>query len=132
MKRDMELIRKILFYIEDNYNAGGPAISVNFDGYTSGEIYEHCLLAYDSGLIQKFIDVSTLGGRDCMLRGLSNAGYDYLDKIRDEGTWRKTIKTITEKGLDMSINTIKTISTAFITAAAEGVANSIIKNGGQV
>ena len=51
MKRDMDLIRKILFYIEKNYVAGGNYISVEIDGYTEGEIYEHCMLAYWGGFI---------------------------------------------------------------------------------
>lgn len=49
MKRDMDLIRKILFYIEKNYVAGGNYISVEIDDYTEGEIYEHCMLAYHGG-----------------------------------------------------------------------------------
>ena len=59
-------------------------------------------------------------------------GNDYLDKVRDNSIWTKTKETITEKGLPLVFDTIKTISTAFITAAAEGIANSILKNGGQI
>ena len=63
---------------------------------------------------------------------LSNAGYDYLDKIRNDTIWNKTKKIIKEKGLPMVTGTINMIASAFITAMAEGVMNSIIKNGGQV
>ena len=49
-----------------------------------------------------------------------------LDKVRDDGTWKRTLSTIKEKGLDMSIKTIGTIATAFITAATEGAVNAII------
>ena len=45
---------------------------------------------------------------------------------------QKAKDVITKKGLPLIFDTIKTISTAIVTAAAEGVANSIIKNGGQV
>ena len=55
---------------------------------------------------------------------------DYLDKIRDNSTWKKIKDVISQKGLPLVFDTIKTIADAFITAAAEGVANSIIKNGG--
>lgn len=132
MKRDMELIRKILFYIEENYIAGQGAISIEIDGYSSGEIYEHCQLAYESGLIKKPLDVSTCSGAECMVNSLTNAGYDFLDKIRNDTIWSKVKETAKNKGIPLLIETIKTISTAIITAMAEGVANSIIKNGGVV
>lgn len=65
------------------------------------------------------------------VRTITWEGYDYLELIRQDTIWNKTKKTIAEKGLAITVGTIKTIATAFITAAAEGVANSIIKNGGQ-
>ena len=130
MKRDMELIRKILFYIEENYVAGKGAIDVKINGYTDGEIYEHCLLAFQSGLIQEPLVTSSLSGASCLVNSLTNAGYDYLDTIRDDSIWKKTKEAIAKKGLPLILETIKTVASAFVTAAAEGVANSIIKNGG--
>ena len=51
--------------------------------------------------------------------------------IKSEITPNEKVKdVIVQKGLPLVIETIKTISSAFVTAAAEGVANSIIKNGG--
>ncbi len=131
MKRDMDLIRKILFYIEENYVAGQGAINISIDGYSEGEIYEHCQLAYQDGLIQKPLDSSTSEGCSCMVNNLTSSGFDFLDKIRKDTTWNKTKDIIKEKGLPLILDTVKSISTALITAAAEGVANSIIKNGGQ-
>ena len=131
MKRDMDLIRKILFFIEENYVAGQGAIHINIDGYSSGEIYEHCQLAYQAGLIQKPTDASTLSSKSCMVNSLTNEGYDLLDKIREDTLWNRTKNTIKNKGLPLVLETIKTIASAFVTAATEGVANAIIKNGGQ-
>lgn len=34
MQRDMDLVRKILFYVEEKYVAGGPEIPVCIDGYS--------------------------------------------------------------------------------------------------
>lgn len=55
-----------------------------------------------------------------------------MDKIRDNTIWKKTKDIIKDKGLPLVFETIKTISTAFITAATEGVTNSILKKGGNV
>ena len=57
-------------------------------------------------------------------------GNDYLDLVRDNSLWKKTKETITKKGLPLVFDTIKTIAGAFISAATEGIANAIIKNGG--
>ena len=62
-----------------------------------------------------------------MVGNLSSEGYDYLEKIRDNSIWHKVKQTVKEKGLPMVVETLKTVASAFITAAAEGVANSIIK-----
>ena len=131
MKRDMDLIRKILFYIEENYVAGQGAIEISIDGYSDGEIFEHCQLAYQNGLIQRPLDTSTMEGSSCLVNNLTSEGYDLLDKIREDTTWNKTKAIVKQKGLPMVTGTIKTIATAIITATAEGVTNSILKNGGQ-
>lgn len=132
MKRDMELIRKILFYIEENYVAGDGHINIEIDGYSESEIYEHCQLAHEAGLIQQPLDAFSFDGPSCFVGNLTNAGFDYLEAIRDDTRWNRTKEAIKKKGLPLIIDTIKTIATALVTAAAEGVANSILKNGGQI
>ncbi|MBR2883396.1 MAG: DUF2513 domain-containing protein [Clostridia bacterium] len=133
MKRDMELIRKILFYVEENYKEGQVWVrQIDIDGYDANTIAEHILLAHESGFFQDIHSISVLGNRAYWVGNLSNEGYDFLDKVRNDTIWNKTKTVIAEKGLPMVTGTIKTVATAFITAAAEGVANSIIKNGGQV
>lgn len=54
----------------------------------------------------------------------------FLIKSEITPNGKKVKDVIVQKGLPPVIETIKTISSAFVTAAAEGVANSIIKNGG--
>lgn len=131
MKRDMELIRKILFYAEENYTPGQEWIrQITIEGYNQETINEHVKLAYENGFFQDINTISICGGMCYWVGNLSNEGYDFLDKIRDDTVWNRTKDVIVQKGLPMVVNTIKAISTAFITAAAEGVANSILKNGG--
>lgn len=131
MKRDMELIRKILFYVEDNYTPGQEWVrQINIDGYEQRTISEHVKLAYESGFFQRIHTISMCGGISYWVGNLSNEGYDFLDRIREDTVWERTKETITKKGLPMMTNTIKMVASSFITAAAEGVANSILKNGG--
>ena len=132
MKRDMDLIRKILFFVEENYVAGGPEIDVHIDGYLDSVIYEHCILMKEDGLIVRLLDTSSLESKSCKVGNLTSEGFDFLDKIRADTDWNRTKSVISEKGLPLITGTIKTISTAIITAAAEGVTNSILKNKGCV
>lgn len=131
MKRNPDLIREILFYIEQNYEAGEKWItSVEIEGYSDAVIAEHIVLAYQDGLIQAIKDVSSCSGMEYWTGNLTSAGYDFLDKIRDDSTWNKTKTVIAEKGLPMLTGTISTIANALITSATEGVANAILKKGG--
>lgn len=131
MKRDMDLVRKILFFVENEYVPGADVISVEIDGFDNDMIYEHCKLIYQAGLVQKFTDTSTMSGRGCLTGNLSNEGYDYLDKIREDTIWNKTKKVIKEKGLPMVVDTIKAVATALIASATEGVVTAYLNNGGQ-
>ena len=131
MKRDMDLIREILLEIENQY-VSTAIYNLKIEGYSIETIAYHCKLLYEAGLISdykaQYADntIYSFG-----VGSLTWEGNDYLDKVRDNSVWKKTKDTITQKGLPLIIDTIKTISTAIITAAAEGVANSILKNGGQ-
>lgn len=129
MKRDMDLIRLILLRVEEQDPNTSSYESITIDGYTSGEVREHIKLLANAGMIS--VVHHDLDG-NVWVRSITWDGYDYLDKVRDNTIWKKTKDTIKEKGLPLIFDTIKTISSAFITAAAEGVANSIIKNGGQL
>lgn len=101
MQRDMDLIRKILFYVEENYVAGGPEIPVRIDGYSGAVVYEHCILMKNDGLIGKILDTSTLDSKSCNVGNLTSEGFDLLDKIRSDTVWNRTKSTISEKGLPL-------------------------------
>lgn len=129
MKRDMELVRLILLKIEEEYSS--TAISnLNISGYDMETVAYHCKILNEAGLISdygaRYADNSL---RSFGVGSLTWEGNDFLDKIRDNSQWKKVKDVIVQKGPPV-IETIKTISSAFVTAAAEGVANSIIKNGG--
>lgn len=132
MKRDMELIRKILFDIEEKYMPGnGKNQHIEVTNYDSDIVMEHLLLMYDAGLIQSIQKASTLDQPIYLAGNLTNEGYDLLDKIRENTVWNKTKQIAKEKGLPMIVETVKVIATAIITAATEGIATAILKNGGQ-
>lgn len=132
MKRDMDLAREILLEIEEQY-ISTAIYDLEIKGYDMATVAYHCKILHEAGLISAY--KAQYANNDIWSFGVGSLtweGNDYLDKVRDNSTWSKTKNIIKEKGLPLIFDTIKTISSAIITAAAEGVANSIIKNGGQV
>lgn len=130
MKRDMELVRLILLKIEEEYRST-TIYNLDITGYDMETVAYHCKILNEAGLLS---DYGAHYADDRLwsfgVGALTWEGNDFLDKIRDNSQWKKIKDTITQKGLPLVIETIKAISAAFVTAAAEGVANSIIKNGG--
>ena len=130
MKRNMELVRLILLKIEEEYQSTA-IINLQIDGYDMETIAYHCKILHEAGLISSYNSSYAENGLYAFSVGsLTWDGNDFLDKVRDPKIWRKTKELVSQKGLPLIIDTIKTISSALITAAAEGVVNSITKNGG--
>lgn len=131
MKRDMDLVRLILLKIEEEY-VSTAIFNLKIEGYDMATVAYHCKIMHDAGLLSEYKGKC---GNDTIyafaVASLTWEGSDYLDKVRDNTVWKKTKDVIKEKGLPLIFDTIKTISTAFITATAEGVATAVIKTGTQ-
>ncbi len=128
MKRNMDLVRAILLFVENQDVNSGQYENITLDGYTPMEVMMHVKIMEGYGLLQ---DCTYYLRGNTTVRTITWEGYDYLDKVRDNTIWKKTKDTIVSNGLPLIFDTIKTVSTAFIAAATEGVVNAILKNGGQ-
>lgn len=109
MKRDMDLVRKILFAIEDN-EQGFFHKQLEIQGYSSEQIGYHVYLMMQASLI-KGADVTT---HDChspvaIPTGLTWAGHDFLDACRDEGIWIKAKEKLKSLGGEVPLEVIKTV-----------------------
>ena len=105
MKRDMELVRKILIAIEDSNNTMG-SITLNFDNYSDEQVSYHVKLLSENGLI-KAIDASSHDVIAWMPTGLTWDGHDYIEAIKDDKRWQKVKKWISDNGKLITIETIK-------------------------
>ena len=115
MKRDIELIRKILFTIEEQYHPGeGQILCLKVEGYDLKTIAEHCSLLFQQGLITNY---KASWGDDTIqtfLTGnLSSNGYDYLELIRNDQVWKKTTDEIKKKKLPQTIEEIARVAGIF-------------------
>lgn len=99
MKRDLDLIKELLEYVEENYNPdAGMLNSISIPGYSKEEVVEHCKLLYDFGYIQFFQDWSIDLGPQCAVGNLTNDGYDALAAFKDDTMFKRIKKFIAEKG----------------------------------
>lgn len=126
MKRNVDLEREILLSIEDSYKPGDKQVSLNIDGYSEEEIYEHAKLLYQAGLIQSFLDTSTMSTSECFVGNLTNEGFDYVEAVRNDSAWTKTKEFAKKKGIPLVSESLKTVASALVTAATNAAAKSIL------
>ncbi len=105
MKRDMELIRKILLAVEQ-----GQA-NESIDGYDENSVKYHQALAIEAGLAEGKI-LQTISGNPgipahVMLKKLTWAGHDFVDAIASDTNWSKVKDFLTESGKQLTIDTVK-------------------------
>lgn len=64
--------------------------------------------------VSKAVAISGASDEDYAALTLTWQGYEFLDKIRNDGVWNKVKSTIKAKGIDLSFDLIKTVSTTAI------------------
>jgi hypothetical protein len=91
----MDLIRTLLLKLEALPSKGSSVIIVSgfdpqmaIESFTPDEIEYHLRLLH----AEKFLDSpgTKLPMAGVTFRGLTWAGHDFLDSVRDDGVWRKT------------------------------------------
>ena len=112
MKRDFDLVRKLLVYFEEK--PGPEHVKIPpIEDYDELTIKYHLVLLHDAGLLR--CEPQTSSSSDRMIEvlpfDLTWDGHEFLAKIRDDGLWQKTKDTILNKGGQLTINTITTVAT---------------------
>ncbi len=111
MKRDLELIRNILFKIENS--AGYPLSLSDF----SSDPQQYPIISFHIELLldAKFIVAHKIqflrkSYPDFRIQRLTNDGCDYLDSIRDNEIWDKTKEKMKLVGGAMSFEVVKDLA----------------------
>lgn len=95
MKRDMELIRKILLDVEASecLLTGSRGVQITIDSIAQAVVDYHVRLLADGGYI---LGLSS-GRQDVpLVQGLTWKGHDFVDAMRPKGVWER-IRTVAEK-----------------------------------
>lgn len=126
MKRDMELCRKILFKIEEEY-IDSAIMNLEISGYTTEQIAYHCKLLKEVGFVSSY-NVKYADDQIWFFSvgALTWEGHDFLDKIRSETVWNKTKEVIIGKGLPFVLDVVKEVAQSVISSMTEGAVKAIL------
>jgi hypothetical protein len=118
MKRDMDLVRKILLIMEENPEPtfGG---NIEIEGVSEDEIHLHLRLMKEAGLIAA-VDVSSHSGVYFIPQYITWGGYEFLDAARDDKRWNKA-KGIAEKIASGTFDIMIKILTSLATDQLKGL-----------
>lgn len=114
MKRDMELIRKILFFLEARAFLKAE-LDLPIEGYQRDVLRYHVLLLAQAGLID-FEPENSKNGRiiRAHVLGLNWAGHEFLDSVRSEKVWKKLLKYAKDKGGSLPFDLLKSLGIELI------------------
>jgi hypothetical protein len=97
MRRDLELIRKMILAIEDAPSGWAPH-PLQVEGYSDTQVGYHAYLLIDAGLAsgQDTTD-SGSAGPEAFISRLTWAGHEFADASRDETRWKNATGVVREK-----------------------------------
>jgi hypothetical protein len=114
----MELIRKILFAIEEKYiDTSLNSNEIQIDGYNMKTIGYHCAILHEAGLISDY--KGRYADNELAFFGVGRLtwdGHELLDKIKNDTVWSQTKETITKKGIPFVLDAVKEVATAITSA----------------
>jgi hypothetical protein len=114
MKRDMELIRKILLAIEDSPTGYAPN-EIKVEGYTDDQIGYHEYLLVKAGLARGTETTNTGSlSPSVIIMGLTWEGHEFIDASRDEPRWKTAMGIVKEKSGSITMGALKDLLTSLI------------------
>lgn len=103
MKRDVDLSRAILAYIEEHAPPlGGLEKAIEIPGYDDATTLAHTELLIDEGLIDGEIIMALMGPHQAIIRKLTNRGHDAIAAAKSDTTWQKVKTEAKEKGVSVT------------------------------
>ena len=116
MKRDLNLIRKMVLAIEDAPTGRAP--DLKFEEHTAAQVGYHAYLLVDAGLARGS-DVSTRGseGPQARITSLTWAGHEFAEAARDDTRWRKAMGIVKEKGGTITLDILTQLLGSLMRAA---------------
>jgi hypothetical protein len=110
MKRDMELIRRILQHVEDSPDHD-DYVGLNIPERTQAELVYHVTILAEANFL-KLQGVASDFEPLFWVR-LTNDGHDFLDAVRSETVWGEVKDKIREYGGNVPLEVLKALAIQF-------------------
>jgi hypothetical protein len=111
MKRDMDLIRRILLALEDHEGTDFPQL--HFEGVADEQLQYHLVLMGEAGLIDG-IPMSHVMEFQFDPYRLTWYGHEFLDDIRNEAVWERVKRAVmTHLGGSVSVVVLQELARNF-------------------
>jgi len=110
MKRDLELVRKILLAMEA-YQHGFAPEPFTVDGYDQGVIEHHVWLMEQGGLITAS-DKSSLQdpSATAIAESITWEGHEFLDAVRNDKVWSKLKAEMKDRGIALPFSLLQSLA----------------------
>jgi hypothetical protein len=116
MKRDMELIRKLLFFFDDKSTPEHVMVPP-IDGYDDATIKYHLVLMHDAGLLRCEPLKSSTSDRviEVIPFELTWDGHEFLDTVRNNSVWQRIRDAISKNGGALAFSVVKGLASKLAT-----------------
>ena len=114
MKRDFDLIRKLLFFFEEKESPQYVEVPP-IDGYDEPTIRYHLVLLHDAGLLRCEPVKSSTSDRVIYVLPfeLTWDGHEFLANVKNEGVWRKLQAVVAAKGGALAFSIVNQLATKY-------------------
>jgi hypothetical protein len=115
MKRDMDLVRRILLELESRGFEELDSNALIGEGYDERTVAAHFQLLQEADLIEaSLLDVEGEGVLGGSALRLTSEGHDYLDVIRNNEIWNKTKAYLTKQSGSVGLDMAKAVAMAYL------------------
>ena len=121
MKRDMDLVYKILQFFE-NKEDFTSRVTPDITGYSDNEIHYHIKLMGQAGLLEAK-DLSTFQGTQWAASSLTHYGHEFFDAIRQESVWETIKQEFKDAGLETVVSVSKRLADTWAKKKVDGLLN---------
>jgi len=101
MKRDWNLIRHILFYVE-GLPPGELVQFIEIGGFDQPTITEHVRILINQGFLAGNV-YDTFNGSNYLIKGINREGYEFIENARNNTIWKKVMSEAKAKGTSITM-----------------------------
>ncbi|AKP52282.1 DUF2513 domain-containing protein [Cyclobacterium amurskyense] len=113
MKRDLELIKKILLRMEEDTDPFKPKNTVFVENVEKHEFYYHLKLLWQGELIEAKV-LNNNSGEYYYPTALTWEGHEFLGALKNDTAWAKLKKNVISKGTDVPFSVLKELLFSWI------------------